>query len=357
VSTRRANCVCVVLCCALAACSSSRGAAEQPAESESSAAVGSTPVVKGTIEDTILSYGTVEFPADRQRTLTFLNAGQVMQVPVVAGQSVKQGDELLRVGPVPRGSPRVQQASIDTDFATRELTRVRRLVGEKLATNQDLQNAEKQLMASEAALRALGGGGAGGTAVRAPSDGIVAVVLVHRGDVVQAGDPSIVIAARDAMSVRAGFEVEDLSRLAEGLPVRIAPVYGSSDQTPANARLSTLHRVVDSKTQLVEGIIQVDNTPSWMAAGLSAQVLVILESHQDVLCIPRDALVERDRKPGVFVIEHGRARFHALKLGIGDEARVEVLAGLALGSRVVTTGRSSLSDGIAVRDELGAGTP
>jgi RND family efflux transporter MFP subunit len=342
-----------VLCAALAACSGKAGAADPEPEKEvqATATVAGVPVGKGTVEERILSYGTVEFPAHRQRTMTFFYEGQVTQVPVVAGQAVKRGDELMRVGPVAKDSPRVQQAVIDADFAGRELERTRRLVEQKLATNQDLQNAEKQSLAAASALRALSGGGPSGTTIRAPSDGIVASVPVHRGDVVNVGDPAVVIADHNAMSVRAGFEVSDLSRLAEGLPVRIAPVYGDREEAPAKARLSTLHRVADPKTQLVEGIIQVEEIPPWMAAGLSTRVHVILRSHEDVLVVPRDALLERDGDKGVFAIEDEHAKFRKLKLGIGDDDNVEVLAGLPEGSRVVTTGRTSLEDGMAVQDE------
>jgi len=52
----------------------------------------------------------------------------------------------------------------------------------------------------------------------------------------------------------------------------------------------------------------------------------------------------------VFAIENEHAKFHKLRLGIGDESNVEVLAGLAPGSVVVTTGRTSLEDGMAVHD-------
>lgn len=337
----------------LAACSGKADAADPEPEKEvqSTATVVGIVLGKGSVEESILSYGTVEFPAHRQRTLTFQYEGWVTEVPLVAGDNVKAGDTLMRVGPMPQDSPRVQQAAIDAEYSVRELARTRRLLEQKLVTNQDVQSAEKQSLAAAAALRALGGGGPGGITIRAPSDGIVASVPVQRGAVVQVGDPAIVIAARNAMSVRAGFEVTDLSRLSEGLAVRIAPVYGSPRDEPAEAKLSTLHRVVDPKTQLVEGLIHMDKIPAWMAAGLSVRVNVVLQAHDDALLVSREALVEDDGQPGVFAIEDGHARFHKLKLGIGDENHVEVLSGIAAGSRVVTTGRTSLEDGMAVREE------
>jgi RND family efflux transporter MFP subunit len=341
-----------LLSCALAlGCHRADGDAGSSQTDPPSAAIATAKIDKGVVEQSLDTYGKVEFAADRQRSVPFVQPGLVMAVPVVEGQMVKKSDELLRVGRVPRGSPEVQQAAIAAEFSGRELERVKRLVEEKLATNQDLQNAEKHLAADHAALAALGGGGGGvdGTPIRASMDGIVAKVLVHRGDLVQAGQTAIMVAARDSMSVRAGFEVEDLPKLSEGLAVRIESAYRGENDAPANATLSTLHRVVDPKTQLVEGVIHVRDLPPWMAPGLSVRVVVVLAVHQNVVRVPRGALVQRNGSTGVFVIDNGRASWRLLKLGLGDADVVEVLSGLHDGDTVATTGRTSLSDGVAVR--------
>lgn len=330
----------------LVACKA-RAPEQSSAAVQTSAAIDTTTVNTGTVEQTIVTYGTVEFAADRQRTLSFVKAGQVTRVPIVAGQTVAKGTPLLSVGGVPEGALEVQQGNIDLEYAERELARVQRLVDEKLATSQDLQAAEKQVAASKAALRGLGAGTGGSTLV-APSDGVVAEVLVERGERVQAGQAAVVIAARDSMAVRAGFEVEDLPRLKEGLRVRVRPVYGAASET-TDAALSRLHRVVDPKTQLVQGLIHVDEPPPWMAGGLAVEVTVVIESHDSVVRVPKDALVERSGKRGVFVVSDGHAHFRLLKFGIDGGNVIEVKEGLKPGARIATIGRTSLSDGMAVR--------
>jgi RND family efflux transporter MFP subunit len=325
-------------------------AAEAPAAAgETSAAVEVQKAEKGDVEETISTYGSVEFAADRQRTLAFVKPGQVASVRVVSGQMVKKGDVLLSVGGVPRGAPEVAHATIEVEFATRELARVKRLVEDKLATNLELQQSEQQLAAAQAALQALGGGGTGGTPLLAPTDGIVAEVLVQPGTPVQAGQPAIVIASRDSMTVHAGFEVEDLPVLQGGETVRLRPVFAERGVSEVVAKLSTLHRVVNAKTQLVEGVIQVPEPSAWMAAGLAVRVVTVIKSHPHVLRVSRAALTTFAGKSGVFVVEAGHAHFHALTLGIeGDDVR-EVEAGLNEGEQVVTIGQSSLADGMATR--------
>lgn len=346
-----------LICLALAGC---HGGSGSPAEKQPTpnAAIEVGRVTRGHIEHTLETYGTSEFASDRQRSVAVVKPGQVLGVSVIAGQTVKKGDTLLSVGPMPSGSPEVQQARIDAEFAKRELSRVQHLVDEKLATNQDLQNAERQSAAAQAALRALGGGGAGGARLRAPMGGVVASVLVQRGDVVQAGKPAVVIAAGKDMVVRAGFEVEALPELKAGLPVWLAPVYRGPDGAKLKATLSTMHRVVDPATQLVDGVINVPDAPDWMAQGLAVRVDVVLAARDNAVRIPIDALLERDHKSGAFVIDKQHAHWKELTLGIRGSDLVEVKKGLTPGQHVATVGRSSLADGMAVRiDKPAADSP
>jgi membrane fusion protein (multidrug efflux system) len=322
------------------------------AKTEPSAAIATAEATRGPVEATLEAFGTVEFDPARVRTVTLLKAGQVVDVPVVAGEVVRRGQLLLTLGPVPQDSLDVQRARIDIEFAERELQRTRRLLAEKLATNQDVLSAEKQLDTDRAVLASLGDGrGQVPAAVTAPQDGVVAQVLVTRGQVLAAGHEAVRLAAENAVAVRVGFEVADAARLAVGLPVLLDPVYAAAGAAPVRAALSRLHRMVDPSTQLVEGLIQVASPPAWMAAGMKVRARVVVRSVPAAVVIPREALVERDGQPGVFVVAQGRASWRPVVLGIDGGDVVEVAQGLAPGESVATTGRSSLSDGMTVRSE------
>lgn len=327
----------------------------QPPEAtkaEPSAAVATAEVTRGLVEATLEAFGTVEFDPAKVRTVTLLKAGQVVDVPVVAGEVVRRGQPLLTLGPVPQDSLEVQRARIDVDFAEREVGRTRRLLAEKLATNQDVLNAEKQLDTDRAVLASLGDGrGLAPAVVTAPQDGVVAQVLVNRGQVLAAGHEAVQLAAENAVVVRVGFEIADAPRLAVGLPVLLDPVYAPPGAIPVRAVLSRLHRMVDPSTQLVEGLIQLSSPPVWMAAGMKVRVRVVVRAAPAAVLIPRDALLERDGQPGVFVVTQGHASWRPVVLGIAGGDALEATQGVAPGETVATTGRSSLSDGMAVRPE------
>jgi RND family efflux transporter MFP subunit len=341
---------CALTCVGLLAGCGGRASSETAEEPQQTAAIQTAQVSRGAVEETIETLGTVEFDPGRLHTLTLTAGGKVLEVRVVAGQMVRRGDVLLTLGPLPVDSVEVQRAKLDAEYAAKGLARTRRLLEEKLATNQEVANAEKELETARVVLRSLGEGGTGAaTELKAPAEGIVAQVLVNRGQIVPAGREAAQLAPRDALAVAVGFESEDVPRLAEGQRVVIAPVSASATQAPVRAKLSRLHRTVDPSTQLVQGLIQLPDPPAWIASGMKVDVRAVVRQAPDAVRVPRLALVERDGRPGVFVIEQGHARFRALTLGIEGDDCVEVREGLAAGEVVATTGRSSLADGMAVR--------
>jgi len=314
-------------------------------------------VARGPVVQRLDTIGTAEFDPEHLVSTALVRAGQVVEVKTVAGQAVKSGDVLLTLGAVPAGSLEAQKASIDVAFAERELARTRRLLSEKLATNQDLQSAEKQLESNRAALAALGAGaGSAALVLRAPADGIVAQVLVRPGALVQAGQEAVTLAVHRAMIVRAGFAVEDVPGLAEGTAVELAPVYAAPDAQPAAATLSRIHAVADPATQLVEAIVRLADPPPWLLSGMRVHVRAQVATREDALRLPRDAIVELDGRPGAFVVEHDEARWRGVQLGVDGGTHLEVLGGLAEGDVVVTDGRSSLADGVRLRIDEGGGT-
>ncbi len=333
-----------------ALCAACARPAEKSEESPPAAAIETAKVLRGPLEESLRTIGAVTFDPARVRTLTLTAGGQVLQVPVVAGQVVRRGDLLLALGPPPADSVDVEHARTDVDFAEKELARARRLLEEKLATNQDVANAEKELDLAKATLRSLGEARSGGAAeVRAPADAVVVQVLVTSGQVTPAGREAVQIAPRGALAVAAGFETEDLPRLAAGAPVAIGPLYAADAERPVRAALPLLHRAVDPATQLVQALIVIADPPAWMAPGMKVDVHVTVRASADAVRVPRAALVERDGRTGVFVVSEGRAHWRPLTVGVVGENAVEALAGVTSGDVVATTGRSSLVDGMAVR--------
>ncbi len=316
---------------------------------EAVATVVAASATRGPVEETVETFGSVEFDPHQTRTVAFLKSGRVQRVMVNPGQSIGKGDPLLSLGPLPSSSPEVEQAQVNLRFAQRKLDRARRLLTSHLATNETVQEAEKEVADARAALAGLGIDDAGeARAIEAPFSGVVVKVLVTSGAIVHPGEGALMVAPAGGLVVRAGFEPEDAARLEAGKTVHIAPVFGANDQSSVDAVLARLHRVADSSTQLVEALIQPQSVPSWMMAGVRVRVAVVVRAAHDAVRIPREALITRGGQPGVFVVDQGTAHWRAVHIGIETDRWIEILDGVDEGATVVTTGRTSLEDGMAV---------
>ena len=229
-------------------------------------------------------------------------------------------------------------------------------MAEQLATNADLDAAEKNLEASRAALEGLGGGAqsAHTTALRAAEDSVVVEVMATAGSLVQAGQSALSLAARGAVVARVGFEPEDLPRLREGLRVRLEPLFGDGSAQPVDGYVSHLNQGVNPATQLVELLLRVDAPPGWMVTGTKVRGSAVTRRSERAILVSNDALLERAGSAGAFVVENGRARWRPVELGIVNDLNAEARAGLQPGEQVVTAGRTSLEEGMRVR---GPGQP
>jgi len=73
------------------------------------------------------------------------------------------------------------------------------------------------------------------------------------------------------------------------------------------------------------------------------------ESNQQLLLIPRSALVESLKNPFVYVIQNGKAVIRKVNVGreLGDS--IEILDGLQVGEQVITAGQINIKEGTLVR--------
>ncbi len=337
------------LCCMLlAACGAEPG--PSPTESQPpTATIETSTASRGPVQETLDTYGTVDFDPKRVHTVAFTASGQVRRVLVAPGQVVAQGDALLVLGPLPGDTLEAERARIEVDYARRELERLRRLKANRLATNEQVHRAEKDVAEAEAVAAGMGDGDPPMPSRRtlAPFSGVVRRVPVEAGALVHSGDTALLLAPADAVIMRIGFEAEDRPGMREGMTASVAPVFPSGSGEAA-ATLAEIHSVVDPDTQLVEGVVRPERVAAWMVPGTAVRVRIVVRSSPGAVRVPRTALLSRNGETGVFVIENGTASWHPVDVGVEGDALVEIRGGVDPGAVVATTGRTALADGMAV---------
>ena len=342
----------LVLVLLFAGCRDSRSRAETEDRAVTVATVGTVRVGRGPVKETLDTLGVVTLDPLKIHSVPFVRSGQVLRVLVVRGQIVAKHASLLLLGSLPHASPFVRQARLNLKFALRDLSRAKRMQSNHLATNRDVQQAERAVASARATLKGQGVNDA--STIDSPFAGIVFKVLVTAGSIVQPGQKAVLLAPTSGLIVRVGFELEDAVRLKAGLETVVRPVFGRGDETPAKAKLDRLHMAVDPQTQLVQAMVHPAPVPGWMVPGMSVQVTVTVRSEQNTLRVPLAAVIRHDGQTGVFVVHKGVAHWTPVVVGLENDRWLEVTKGLGAGTVVATVGHSALRDGMRVSTRSGA---
>jgi RND family efflux transporter MFP subunit len=133
----------------------------------------------------------------------------------------------------------------------------------------------------------------------------------------------------------------------------------STDAYPDKTFTGTIVRIApllkeSSRQARVE--IEVPNSEQLLKPGMFVRAKIQFASHEDATLVPVAALVKRNDKQGVFIIERKelKARFVPVKVGIINDELVEILEP-EISGLVATLGNHLLEDGADIT--LGASTP
>ncbi len=182
------------------------------------------------------------------------------------------------------------------------------------------------------------------TNLRAPVSGRVSSRTVVKGQIVQPG-AELFRLVRDGRLELAGEVPEaQLNLLRPGMPAAITGDEGG--QTGGVLRLVTPR--VDAQTRV--GLARVSlASPQSFRPGMFAKASIDV-GDQPALVLPQSAVVFRNSKAGVYVIDaQAVAHFREVTTGARVGESVEIAAGLKNGERVVVGGSGFLADGDHVR--------
>lgn len=266
-------------------------------------------------------------------------SGQIENLAMTLGQPVHTGDVLLNISATEL-SARAAQASAQLAQVQRELGRERTLQAAGASTTDAVQAQEDRLAQTQAALREAESMLNYAT-VRAPFDGVVAKKFVETGDYASPGLPLLQLDGLKAFEVEAG--------LPDSLTVAVAVGASLEIEIPAasvrfSGVVSELSPAADSTARDVTAKITL---PAGTAVrpGQFARVFVP-GTPVVVLLVPERAVSTFGQMERVFVISaDNRASLRLVKTGALRGDRIEVVAGIEAGERVVAAPPANLRDG------------
>ena len=186
----------------------------------------------------------------------------------------------------------------------------------------------------------------GYTTIVAPMDGLILSRNVEIGDAVSSilvlgSSATLVMSEGDTSEVYVLGKVDesDIGKVYLGQPARIK-VESFKDKTFTGrvTKISPMGTEKDNVTTF-EVRVSITNPGGELKAAMTANAEIILEEHKNVLMIPEGAIIyDKDKKASVEVPDpqgkDGKRKI-AVKLGISNGAKAEVLDGLKEGQQVV----------------------
>jgi HlyD family secretion protein len=186
----------------------------------------------------------------------------------------------------------------------------------------------------------------GYTTITSPIDGVVLSRDVQMGDAVSSilvlgSTATLVMTLGDTHEVYVKGKVDesDISKVYLGQAARIK-VQSFPGKTFAGkvTKIAPLGVEKDNVTTF-EVQISIDNATGELKANMTANAEVVLEEHKNVLTVPEQAVIyDKDRNATVWVPDaHGKDghRIVAIKVGLSNGSRIEVLSGLHTGDKVI----------------------
>ncbi len=281
---------------------------------------------------------------------------RITEVRVQVGDQVKKGQVLARIA-----SDTVASELAETKAAVAELEasaaeakanaeRARELKEKGFYSSQlntQYQTAEHTALARLAAARArqqAAGLKMDKTGVLAPDDGVISARSATVGSLTQPGQELFRLIRGGRLEWRAEVPSADLGKVSAGVGATPTAAGGGAVKGVGRAGAPS----VDPQTR--SGLVYVDlPATSAIRAGMFARGEFQL-AQSPALTLPQSALVLREGFAYVFRLE-GEDRVAQTKVELGRRLgeRVEIVAGLAAGARVVETGAGFLADGDAVK--------
>ena len=107
--------------------------------------------------------------------------------------------------------------------------------------------------------------------------------------------------------------------------------------------------VVDPASGTFKVTVGVENTNNMLRPGMFVNVEIITETHNDVVLIPKTAIVYENEYMNVYVVRDSIARKIRLQPGFEDNQKVESLNEIKSGEQVIVVGQSGMKDETPVK--------
>lgn len=289
-------------------------------------------------EVTVVS-GRVESKASDEGIATATRSGILTLLPSVnTGVKVNAGASIGRISAsnVQGGDPTVQAVAAK-NAAQRELDRLKPLHEDGIVSTEEYNNALRTYEEAEAAVKIQK---QGSVSVNSPKNGVITQLMAKSGEYVEIGQKIAVVSGNTSLTLRADVPEKYYTRLPgiTSANFRISSSQETFSIDELGGKMISNPGASLSENGYIPLYFSFNNNGS-VAPGAFAEVYLKSDLRQNVLAVPKEAIVEISGNKCVYTT-HGEGHYmkHVVTTGASDGKRVEILSGLNPGEEVVVKG-------------------
>lgn len=263
-------------------------------------------------------------------------------LPFIDGTPVRKGQTLLNLASSTLSDGNYAlRIKLAYETARKEYERMKELVGDKIVSAKDFEQARLAYENAKAAYDAVGGkASAKGVAVVAPLGGYLKNLQVKEGDYVAVGQPLATISQNNRLVLQADVS----EKYFQYLPT----IRSANFRTPYDNRLyqlADLHgrflsygKASDANSFYIPVTFEFDNKGA-VIPGSFVEIYLLAAPLENVISVPVSALIEEQGIYSVFIqLDEEGYKKQEVTVGTDNGADVQILSGLHPGDKVVTKG-------------------
>jgi membrane fusion protein (multidrug efflux system) len=279
--------------------------------------------------------------------------GIVETINFSSGQSVGAGTLLVALD-TRQERAQLQAAEAERDLARTDLERLRGLRAKGVVAQAELDRAEAEHKRAEARVGEIVAT-VDRKRIHAPFAGVLGIRQVHLGQYLNPGDPVVPLQSLQPIHVDFALPQQDVGLLRPGTEVRVTVAGDPSSAT--TGQVTAVDSVVDQATRNLLAQVTLPNGDRRLRPGMFVEVSLVASAGREVVVLPASAISYAPYGDSVFIVEQVPApdgasytgvRQQFVTLGGSRGDQVAVLAGVAPGEEVVTSGLFKLRPGAAV---------
>ena len=290
--------------------------------------------------------------------------GRVKQILFNDGQRVRKGQLMVQFEDQLQQA-QVAQARAELSIAEANHKRNQELVAQNFISQRSLDESSAALEVSRAKL-SLAQATLQRLQVLAPFDGITGLKQINVGDYLKDGADMVNVEDIDAVLLDFRLPERFQARVRAGQKAQLT--VDALPGRPFTAIVQAVDPLIETNGRSVGVRGCIDNRQQQLRPGMFARVNAVFGSRENALVIPEEAIIPQGGRTFVVKVVAGDkpdvrvSERVAVKVGLRQPGKVEILEGLSAGDTVVTAGHQRLQkDGTPVRvvdlSQPGGGRP